>query len=376
MCPLAQFGGFSAARILSIQDPETEILGHAEAVQSCLTCGACEIRCPQGVRYTEFVRGLRKELSPLTRRPCPHGEIFQVAARIDPPPDPERLSRWLADDLETSAEGEIGLFVGCLPLFDVVFGEELEVDMTAIARSAISLLNRVGIEPVLVGEELCCGHDLLWNGQRQAFESVARRNSDRFRDRGVRHVITVCAECCRTWKRDYPEVAPDYQPKVEHIAEFLAPRLEAGELALEELDGGSVTYQDPCRLGRHLGVFEAPRQLVSAVPGAELVEMDRAGTDAVCCGTPGFIRCDAVSRQLQAERLASAAATGAERLVTACPKCLIHFRCAQSEDRKRSRNDSNLLVEDLTVFIAGQLADGRPSVPSQPDQPLETGDRP
>ncbi len=87
-----------------------------------------------------------------------------------------------------------------------------------------------------------------------------------------------------------------------------------------------------------------------------LVEMERAGRDAVCCGTSGFMHCDADSRRLQSERLAEAAATGAGRLVTACPKCLIHFRCAQSEDRRRHRAAAGVEVEDLTVLAAARLA--------------------
>ncbi len=139
--------------------------------------------------------------------------------------------------------------------------------------------------------------------------------------------------------------------------EFLDERLQAGELSFAAANGmETVTYQDPCRLGRQLGVLEAPRRVLSAVPGVELVEMDRSGADAVCCGTAGFTHCDAASRRLQQERLESAAGTGAQTLVTACPKCLIHFACAQAEDRRRERPSPPLVVKDLTVLTARMLA--------------------
>ncbi len=94
---------------------------------------------------------------------------------------------------------------------------------------------------------------------------------------------------------------------------------------------------------------------MASLPGSEVVEMERSGVDAQCCGTPGFIQCNRDSRRLQAQRLESAAATGATRLVTACPKCLIHFRCAQAEDRLNERQGAEIQIEDLTVLAARLL---------------------
>ena len=82
MCPLAAFGGFSAARMMSMHDPASEFHGYAEAVVRCLTCASCEVRCPQGVRYTDYVKGLRADLPPECRRPRPHGEVFQMVGKL------------------------------------------------------------------------------------------------------------------------------------------------------------------------------------------------------------------------------------------------------------------------------------------------------
>ena len=229
---------------------------------------------------------------------------------------------------------------------------------------------------MIVGQERCCGHDLLWTGEQEAFEDLAKENSENFRKRGVQHLVTACAECCRTWRLDYPQVIPDYHPRVEHLAEFLAARVETGELSFSPTDNGRVTYQDPCRLGRQLGVIDEPRQLLAAVPGVDLLEMGRRGRDALCCGTSGFIHCDAVSRQLQAQRLRSAAETGATKLLTACPKCLLHFQCAQSEDRRRDRPAIGIEVEDLTVYLAGQMATPKQSSQPATDRTGPTGEQP
>jgi heterodisulfide reductase subunit D len=370
MCPLARFGGFSAARMMSIQDPESEMQRHAAAVQRCLTCGACEVRCPQGVRYTEFIRGLRPELPAEARWSCPHGAVFQETARwaADGAVNGRNTS-WLDDDLRVAEKGEVGLFVGCLPLFDVVFGDELGVRMVEIARSAVKLLNHFGIAPVVLADERCCGHDLLWAGEEDTFEKLAVANTAAFEAHGVRHLLTTCAECCRTWSLDYPRFVDGYRPRVQHLSEFLAERIESDEVSFRHLgDVGSLTFHDPCRLGRQLGVFDAPRTVMAALPGSDVVEMERSRADAQCCGTPGFIQCNADSRRLQAGRLASATASGASTMITACPKCLIHFRCAQAEDRLTHRQGAELQIEDLTVLAASLLT---PSKEAEQDSTSE-----
>jgi Fe-S oxidoreductase len=360
MCPLSPAGWFSAARIVAIRNPETELDGQRQALDACLTCGSCEERCPEGVRYSEYVRGLRGLAPAGDRRPCPHGELLQSAARMMAAPrPPSRGLEWVGDDLEIAEEGEIALFVGCLPFFDVLFRRELGLETLEIARSAIRLLNRLDIRPVVLAEERCCGHDLLWNGERETFQALAEANAEAFEARGVKRILTTCAECCRTWRLDYATGVPGYRPRVEHLAEFIAERLEAGELAPKAGSARRITYQDPCRLGRHLGETAAPRRVLDAVSpngeGGGLVEMEHSGRDAFCCGTSGFVHCDAQSRRLQVERLDSATRTGADTLVTACPKCLIHFRCAQGEDRIRGRSSSSIEVEDLTVLAAERL---------------------
>ncbi|MFQ5599694.1 MAG: (Fe-S)-binding protein [Candidatus Krumholzibacteriia bacterium] len=361
MCPLAAEGDFSA-RLIAGQDLQEEIQGRGVGVGRCLTCASCEVRCPEEVHFTEFVRGLRGMIPTEVRRPCPHAGVFQSIARsMAEGVDPVRSDEWLDHDLEVAEEGELALFVGCLPFFDLYFQNDLGIRTLDSARGAIRVLNQLGIEPVLVSQERCCGHDLLWGGDREPFEALAKANAEVFSARGVKHIVTTCAECCRTWRLDYPEVVPDYTPRVEHFAEFLAGRVEADTLQFRSNGEALLTYQDPCRLGRHLGVFDAPRRLLEALPDTELVEMNRTGRDALCCGTSGFIHCDAASRRLQQQRLREATATGAAKLVTTCPKCLIHFSCAQSEDRRREGKEPSIEVEDLTVLAARMLAtDGEP----------------
>ena len=365
MCPLGTRADFSARRIAT-EDLREEVAGRGVGVGRCLTCGACEERCPQGVHFTEFVRGLRAFVPPARRRPCPHGAVLQHAATLSVDERPaaradrarERGPRaldWLDDDLRVSEEGPVGVFVGCAPLFDEVFGASLGVRTIDTARATIRLLNRAGIEPVLVDDERCCGHDQLWGGDHKSYERLARANLESFRSRGVEHLITACAECARTWKLDYPDLEPGYRPRVQHSTEWIAAHLDEFGIRSTSETVETMTYHDPCRLGRHLGVVDAPRTILDALPAIHSVEMDRHGRDSLCCGTSGFQHCDAESRRLQGERLASASRTGASTLLTACPKCLVHFRCAQNEDARRRDQAPALALMDLTVLAAEQL---------------------
>jgi len=114
----------------------------------------------------------------------------------------------------------------------------------------------------------------------------------------------------------------------------------------------SVTYQDPCRLGRYLGVYDAPRQVMRTL-GVEIVEMAHAGKEATCCGTSGWTNCGATSKAIQVERLREARATGAEVLVTACAKCQIHFLCAMDDPRLGA--GIAMPVRDLVTLVADAL---------------------
>ena len=380
LCPLVRFepsafGKFSASRVAALRDTEEATNGGRRAVERCLTCGLCEVRCPQGVRFVDFVAGLRRQLPGSWPERCSHGDVLravsQLAASAETDGDPATRRRldWLDDDLKVAEQGEVGLFVGCLPAYDTVFGQQLDIRPTDIARAAVRLLNRLGIEPVVAADERCCGHDLLWTGDEGSFDALAAANATAFKARGVKLLLTPCAECCRTWRLDYPRVVPGYRPRVQHLAEFLAAKLD-DEPGLFRANGESrLTYHDPCRLGRHLGVYDEPRRVMDAVPGVERTEMAEHGRDAVCCGTTGFTWCDAASRGLQMERLQSAAAVGAETMITTCPKCWIHFACTQAGERRRGAEPPGIAVQDFTVFVSSRLATPKTAPPATEDNP-------
>jgi heterodisulfide reductase subunit D len=330
----------------------------------CLTCMACDARCPSGVRFVDLIRELRRATYGAEfAGNCSHGGAMQSLMKLMTAAElnQDRLA-WVTKDLRITDEGDVALFVGCAPYFDAFF-TELEVDTLAGVKGAVKVLNALGIEPVLLPDERCCGHDLLWGGDVEHFEKLARKNVELLKAKGVKTVLFNCPECYYTFKADYPEVVAGLPFEVKHLSEFLAEH--AGELKFDAGEAGKVTFQDPCRLARFAGVVEEPRGLLAAA-GVELAEMPRSGKNAVCCAGNGWLNCDRFSKEIQLERLREARATGAATLVTACPKCEIHFRCAMNDPKLG--DEIKMEIRDLASAVASRLANKKRKTESKENE--------
>jgi Fe-S oxidoreductase len=284
---------------------------------------------------------------------CTHGGALQSIMHIMSDPDlrQNRLG-WITEDLRTAENGSDTLyFSGCAPYFDLIFAD-LDVHTVASASGAVKLLNAVDIVPTVMPNERCCGHDLLWAGDTDHFRVLAEYNVEAIIASGARRVVTACPECYHTLKVEYPRILGNVGFEVVHISELLADKLNAGELAFGNVEK-KVTYQDPCRLGRFSGIYAEPRAVLEAIPGLELREMERSAKNALCCGTQAWINCGASNRQIQSERLQEARATGAEALLTFCPKCQIHLKCAQHD--KRLIGKPSIEILDFTSLVAEAL---------------------
>lgn len=354
-CPISRFDrSFSPRYTISsfLEESPEELLGDAR-LWRCLTCGLCNLRCPVDVHYSEFTRRLRAQAAADGREPtCSHGGALQALMKIMTAPAlQQNRMEWVNQELQLADKGEVLYFVGCLPYFDALF-TDLDVETLTIARGAIKILNRLGVKPVVLKNERCCGHDLYWSGDTEAARRLAQHNVEEIRGTGAKLVLFTCAECYRTFKVDYPMLVGPLDFQVTHISEYLAERIpELGKLAArsERL----ATYHDPCRLGRHLGIYDPPRTVITALPGLQLREMAKHRDTAICCGTSAWLSCDRYSKAIQTMRLASARATGAQLMITTCPKCYIHFTCAmKSQDYPE---EARIEVKDLTAVVADAL---------------------
>jgi Fe-S oxidoreductase len=265
---------------------------------------------------------------------------------------------WL-DGCRTSDKSGVLYFVGCAPYFQPVF-EDIEVSPLNIARSSIKILNALGIDPVVLPNERCCGHDLLWAGDVETFKKLAQLNVEMIKKSGAKKIVFSCPEGYRTFKIDYPQyVKLDCEPV--HITELLTRNLSKLSLQPPVKRRGrnpgvkKVTYQDSCRLGRHLGIYEPPREIIKAIPGIDLVEMEHNSGDSICCGTSVWTNCSSYSKDIRVERLTEAKATGAEVLVTSCLKCQIHFKCAMADKNSGKHSNIKMEVMDLVNVVANAI---------------------
>lgn len=353
VCPISKWEEreFTSPRLLI----EKALQGRTEEVMddplfwSCLICKRCTELCPSDVHFTEFLRDARSLARGMDREgDCTHSEMIQTWGRMMSNRDQRqnRLS-WLTDDLKTSADSDTVYFVGCLPYYDPLF-KKMDVEGVKVAQAAVRIMNHLGIEPQVLAEERCCGHDQLWEGDQETFRTLGTINIDILKESGAKRIVTTCPECARTLKIDYPQFIGDHGLEVVHLVEFLATQ----ELEGAAKNGSTITYQDACNLGRHLGVYDAPREIIDDL-GFELIEMSRSRGAALCCGTSCWRACGQTSKSIQVERLKEAKATGADTLVTSCIKCQIHFKCAQNDPILGDEID--IEIRDLTTLIAEGL---------------------
>ncbi len=322
-----------------------------EKIWSCINCNMCMERCNYNVKFTDFIRSLRaKALAHGVEVEYNHGATPQSIMHIMSHKDvrQNRLS-WLPRDIKIDKHSDTAFFVGCAPYFDVLF-KDLEVKTLEGTKGALRIMNHAGIPFTILANERCCGRDLLVMGDAEGFMALARANMNELHRRGIKHIITSCPEGYYTLKTDYPRFLPDWDIEVKHITEVIASLIEDGRVALGSLKR-KVTYHDPCTLGRYSRIFDPPRIILESIDGLEVAEMADNREKALCCGASPWAYCGVVNKQIQKERLAQAAATGAGVLVTACPKCQIHLKCAQ----KNAENNDVCQIEIRDLFdIAAQ----------------------
>ena len=219
---------------------------------------------------------------------------------------------------------------------------------TEILSSALRLLNFFNVHPRVSGAERCCGHDLLWSGDKANFLRLARLNVAKILDLGVEEVITSCPECYRTLAFDYETHGVSTGFKVTHLYEFLETEIEKNGVAFHPL-GKKITYQDSCRLNRLDDLRALPRKLIYRLTHTDFSEMKDADRAALCCGNCAWTGCDASSKALQIKRLRQARDTGSGLIATSCPKCRIHLSCAMEDPL--SGEELFMETMDLTSII-------------------------
>lgn len=307
----------------------------------CTVCKACQVRCPRGIRITDTMVAL-KEYAHRQGADVPAGLMTlgeTVTAHYNISGDDNATRLIWSQNLPapplgvnpTRRTAEVVYFVGCVGAF--------YPRAYSIPQSLVQVMDRAGVEfTTLGGEEWCCGYPLYVAGMRERMTELARHNLERVREVGAKWVVFTCPSCYYAWSHLYPEMADVSGLEFQHATEFLAELLAGNGLALGPVDE-VVTYHDPCDLGRKSGVYDAPRQVLTSIPGLELREMAMARESALCCGGGGDVETadPDVTLGVAAKRLAQVQATGASTVVSACQQCKRTLQEGARKNRIRVR---------------------------------------
>ncbi len=346
LCPWGGLTGYSNRRLMLMSQVGAE--GIEELLWECSTCGLCVDRCPREVASIEVVKAIRRAFSEGGMLPGPL-RTFTGSMKANGNPwsgDRDERTAWAEGlDLPAYESQEYNWFPCCTLSYDPRNRQ--------VARAQLKLLHAMGLDFGAFGNEMvCCAESLSKIGDDELTDSLRQTNRRLFVDGGVRNVLVSSPHCLDTFKKDYDLATLEPQ----HMVEVVSARIDDGTLKpTRDLGGVKVTYHDPCYLGRHNGVYDAPRDALSAIPGLDLVEMPRNRDLSFCCGGGGgkmWVEVEKGQRPSD-QRVLEARATGAEILATACPYCISMFEDAVKtqglEDELRILDVSELVAESCEL---------------------------
>ncbi|WP_026839929.1 (Fe-S)-binding protein [Citrifermentans bremense] len=322
-----------------------------EAIWDCTTCGACMEACPVLIEQMPKIVKMRRHLvQDESRFPEELLNLFENMEQRSNPWGiaPSERSKWVST-LEVkpfvAGETEYLLYVGCAGSFDS------RAKQVTVALA--SVLNAAGVSYGILGkEEKCCGDSLRRLGNEYVFEKMALENVELFREKGVTKVITLCPHCLTTLKNDYRQYGLELE--VLHQSQLIAELLASGRIKLDgsEKSLGKITYHDPCYLGRHNGVFDAPRGVIQAATGSAPQEMERNGRNSFCCGAGGgrMWMEEFTGERVNHARVAEALEGSPDTICVACPYCMTMI-----EDGLKDKGAGQVRVKDVVEVVAEGL---------------------
>jgi heterodisulfide reductase subunit D len=205
-----------------------------------------------------------------------------------------------------------------------------------------------------MSEERCCGSFAMRIGERDLARSLAEHNLAQITKKKPKTVVFTCPGCLRAFRRDYPEMGLELGFEPLHISEYLQRAIDDGTATIQGDMDAVITYHDPCHMGRHLGIYDPPREVLKKIPGLELQEMERNREAALCCGAGGGVKSayPEWAQQTAEKRLLEASMTDARFLVTSCPFCLHNLQESLAATAWVSDVDKYVRVMDFAVFLS------------------------
>jgi len=349
--------------------PEEELVQFKDDVHGCTTCGICATVCESGINTVELWEAMRANL--VKRGIGPYGKqsgtlkIINDTFNAYNEPKENRLS-WIPADVKIADKADVLYFMGCTA----------GMKQTNLAVSTARVLNKLGVEFCTLGEdEACCGSVLIRTGQYFKEDHLARRlaesNVEKMKAKGAKIVLYACSGCFRASLVDWPRLlgVKEFPFKIMHVSQFLAEKLEKGEIKWAQKPFGedkTVTYHDPCHLGRHVGVYEEPRKVLQSMPGMNYVEMERSKAYQRCCGAGGGVKAGMPDLALSIAKARVGDAIGVlypedetktktNVFAQACPFCKRNLSDGRDALLAEENKKADIIIEDIVEISARAL---------------------
>ena len=319
-----------------------------DILYGCTTCGLCPQRCPRGVKIVDIMRSMR---SMITEAGAIPGVLKTVLGSVHGKGNPwsedrEKRIQWTQGlDVPAFQEGtEYFLSICCTSAYDA--------RSQKIAKTLAGILTKAGVSYGIFGnDENCCGESVRKIGDEALFVKLVEKNSQLLEGNGVKKVIVNSPHCLYTYSQEYPELGAEFE--TSHHSEILASLIESGAIKPEKAIEKKIAFHDPCYLGRHSDIYDAPRNIINAIPGAELVELKRNRQNSLCCGAGGGrLWMETVPEQRFSDlRIHEALECGAQILATACPYCISMLE----DSRKNTGKEDEIEVLDISELVGASM---------------------
>jgi heterodisulfide reductase subunit D len=307
----------SRGKVFLLKSREKGWFNDAEALRdrlfTCTLCRSCDQACDAGYKPSEVFHAARVEVVQAGNAPESVAKIIKALQENKNPAglNPVARTQWVDEFTDLlNMDSNTLLFAGCNAAYK---GK-------ALVGKVLRLLNKIGIKPAALREEQCCGLVAYQIGNLPLTEELAGWNMGKLREKAIEQVVFVCPSCASFFAEVYPLLNQEFTAKPKLYFELLLEHI--GELGLKNLKGRTVTYHDPCHLGRYLGLTEAPRAIIEKT-GAAFVEMGANRDKASCCGGGAGLLAYNLDRSLKTAeaRVRDALATQASILITPCTTC-------------------------------------------------------
>ncbi|WP_367325088.1 heterodisulfide reductase-related iron-sulfur binding cluster [Streptomyces sp. HUAS ZL42] len=337
----------------------------ADVLWSCTTCGACVEQCPVDIEHVDHIVDMRRyqvliesnfpaELNQVFKGLENRGNPWNMApsARMDWAKGLPFEVKEVGKDLESLESVDWLFWVGCAGAY--------EDRAKKTTRAVAELLHMAGVSfGVLGNRETCTGDSARRSGNEFVYQALAQENVETFKEFKVKKVVATCAHCFNTLKNEYKAFGIELE--VVHHTQLLNRLVREGRLKPVAPEPGtntrSITYHDPCYLGRHNQVYSPPRELLSALPGASYVEMERNSERSFCCGAGGARMWleESLGERINMNRSTEAVGTGADQIVVGCPFCRVMLSDGVTALQAKSEAREEVEVLDVAQMLLASV---------------------